>query len=125
MAAIDSSLQNYSLCPSGTPARCKFSLQPVVRGVVKELSGTITGKVTDSTGAPVEGAVVTATSGAGTGSSITLAEGSFKNWALLPGSYTLTVTDASGVARAVTSGTSSNLTVVAGGNTNAGVLVVQ
>jgi len=32
VAAIDSSLQNYSLCPSGTPARCKFSLQPVVRG---------------------------------------------------------------------------------------------
>lgn len=28
----DTSLQDYALCPSGTPARCKFSSQPVVRG---------------------------------------------------------------------------------------------
>ena len=103
----------------------QYRLKPVIRGVVKVLSGTITGVVTDASGAPLAGAVVTATSGAGTGSSITLTAGSFKAWALLPGTYTLSVTDASGATRPITAGTSAGLTVVANQNIDAGTLSVQ
>lgn len=103
----------------------QYRLKPVIRGVVKVLSGTITGIVRDASGAPVAGAIVTATSGAGTGSSITLADGTFKAWALLPGTYTLSVTDASGAARTLTAGTSTGLNVVANANTDAGTLTVQ
>lgn len=103
----------------------QYRLKPVIRGIVKVLSGTITGTVTDASGAPLTGAVVTATSSAGTGSSITLPDGTFKVWALLPGTYTLSVSDASGVARTIATGTSSGLSVVANQNTGAGTLQVQ
>jgi ubiquinone/menaquinone biosynthesis C-methylase UbiE len=32
VTVTDISLQNYAFCPSGTPARCKFTPKPVVRG---------------------------------------------------------------------------------------------
>ena len=101
-----------------------YRLKPVIKGVVKVLSGTITGTVKDATGALLAGAVVTATSSAGTSSSITLPDGSFKAWALLPGTYTLSVTDASGAVRPLTTGTSTGLNVFANANTDAGVLAV-
>jgi hypothetical protein len=102
-----------------------YRLQPVIKGVVKVLSGTITGTVTDAAGTPLVGAVVTATSSAGNSTSLTLPDGTFKIWTLLPGTYTLTVGDASGATRAVTAGTATNLAVQANQNTDAGTLKVQ
>lgn len=99
-----------------------YRLQPVVKGVVKVLSGTITGTITDAAGAPLGGAVVTATSGAGTSTGLTLPDGTFKIWTLLPGTYSLAISDASGVTRTVTTGTAANLTVQANQNTDAGTL---
>jgi len=63
--------------------------------------GTITGTVTDSTGAVVQGATITITN-EGTGESATLqttAAGDYTRPALLPGSYTVTV-EAQGFRRA-------------------------
>lgn len=73
-----------------------YQLKPVIPVVVEVLSGTVTGTVTDGTN-PLPGTVVTATYTAGTNYALgtvvntgtSLADGSFKIWALLPGTYTL------------------------------------
>src|SRR5262249_36527485 len=74
----------------------QYKLQPVIPAVVKVLAGTATGTVSDA-GGLVAGASVTAVYSAGTNytigtevnSTVTQTDGTFKLWALLPGTYTL------------------------------------
>lgn len=103
----------------------QYQLHPVIPATVKVLSGTVTGTVV-SNGAPVRGATITATptSGATTGNStMTLADGTFKVWALLPGTYTITAsfTDAGGTKTA----TKTGVVVTANQNTEIGTLMLQ
>lgn len=103
-----------------------YLLQPVIPGVLVELSGTITGTVSLA-GNPVEGALVTATYTAGTNypigtevnTSTTAADGSFKVWALKEGTYTLTATFTDSVP-ADYSGTVAGVNVVRVTNTDVG-----
>jgi len=73
----------------------EYHLQPVIPAVVQVLSGTITGKVVQGTNnKPVKGATVAAMDAAGAeaNSTMTLNDGTFKIWALMPGTYTLQIT---------------------------------
>lgn len=73
-----------------------YQLRPVVVGVVRVLSGTITGTATDGAG-PLWGTVVRAIYKAGphypidteVNSTTTIQDGRFKIWALMPGTYQL------------------------------------
>lgn len=116
---------SHSLTKTGAGA---YTLKPVVRGVVQVLSGTITGAVTDSSG-PVTNAVVTITPTGATPSStdpstLTLADGSFKMWGVMPGSYTVNVTFTPSGGTAET-GSAANETVTAGANTDAGTITLH
>ncbi len=81
----------------------QYRLKPVIPAVVKVLSGTISGTVSDGN-APIDGAEITAVYAAGNAyavgtevnNSISAADGAFKIWALLPGTYDLTVTSPTG-----------------------------
>jgi hypothetical protein len=74
----------------------QYRLQPVLKGVIKTLSGTITGTATDGTN-PLLNAHVTAIYEAGdsypigteVNTSSSMSDGGFTIWALLPGTYTL------------------------------------
>lgn len=109
----------------------KYILNPVIPVVVKNQSGVVTGLVTDGTN-PAAGAYVSAVYTAGTSypidsevnSSVTQADGTFKMWALLPGTYTLYVNytqPGTGVAFVATY---TGLEVTASGSANAGTIVV-
>ncbi|HEY0867675.1 MAG TPA: DUF4382 domain-containing protein [Fimbriimonas sp.] len=73
----------------------RYILRPTIKGVVKVLSGTVTGVVTDSAGAPLDNARVTAYLSSDlvnpVHSTSTLDDGRFKLWALMPGEYTLVI----------------------------------
>lgn len=112
----------------------KYHMQPVVPAVVKVLSGTITGMVTSGVapGGPLPAAVVAAVYEAGesypvgteVNTGVAVADGTFKIWALLPGTYTLNVTytdPATGAARTMTL---PGVVVAANQNTEVGALVV-
>lgn len=109
----------------------QYLMQPVVPGVVQVLSGTITGTVT-SGGNPVPGAVITATYTAGSSyaigtavnTSTSLADGTFKIWALLPGTYTVSASFTS-AANVTTTATTTGVIVTANQNTAAGALALQ
>lgn len=81
----------------------QYRLKPVIPAVVKVLSGTISGTIADANG-PVNGADIKAVYAAGSeyavgtevNNSISAADGAFKVWALLPGTYDLTVTSPTG-----------------------------
>lgn len=116
---------NHSLTQTGAGA---YMLKPVVRGTVQVLSGTITGTVTDASG-PVTNAVVTITPTGATPSStdpstLTLSDGTFKMWGVMPGSYTVNVTFTPSGGTAET-GSAANETVTAGANTDAGTITLQ
>lgn len=108
----------------------KYILKPVpnIVAVVKVLSGTVTGKVVNSSGAPIDGATVTATYTAGSNYALgtvvnttgTLSDGTFKIWALLPGTYTITATDSSG-----NSVVKTGVVVTANNNTVVGTLQIS
>lgn len=76
-----------------------YLLHPVIRATVMVQSGTVTGTASNTSGL-VQGAVVTATYVAGdeyplgtvVNSTSTLSDGTFKMWALLPGTYNFHVT---------------------------------
>jgi len=109
----------------------QYLLQPVIPAVVKVLSGTISGVVTSS-GNPVQGATVTATYTTGTNyplgtavnTGLSQADGSFKIWALLPGTYTVTAsfTDAGGTT---TTATQTGVVVTANADSSVGTLALQ
>lgn len=109
----------------------QYRLQPVIPAVVKVLSGTVTGTVTDGS-APLAGASVQATYTAGdryalgteVNTSTSQGNGNFKLWALLPGTYTLTVTYTDPNTSAVRTMTRTNVVVAANQNTPVGDLVV-
>jgi hypothetical protein len=125
-------LLDFNLCKSLIKlGNGNYKLQPVIPVVVKVLSGTVTGTVTRN-GSPQAGASVKATYTAGpnyaagteVNETFTLADGTFKVWALLPGTYTVTAsfTDASNVT---TTATATNVTVVAGSNADVGTLMLE
>lgn len=103
-----------------------YQMQPVIPCVVKVLSGTITGKVTQ-VGAPLARASVKAVYTAGdkyppgteVNTTFTLADGTFKIWALLPGTYDVAVTAPAGATT-----TKSGVVVTANQNTDIGTIVV-
>lgn len=114
---------NKSLIKTGNG---QYRLKPVIPAVVKVLSGTISGTVTDASG-PVNGAEIKAVYAAGSkyavgtevNTSISDTDGSFKVWALLPGTYDLTVTIPGGAALSKT-----GVVVAANQNTATGTLSV-
>lgn len=110
-----------------------YRLQPVIPAVIKVLSGTINGVVTDGTN-PLHNASVRATYTAGSSYAIgtvvnetaTLEDGMFKLWALLPGTYLLEVswTDPND-PNIVLTASLADVVVTAGQDTDAGVIVAQ
>lgn len=116
---------SHSLIQTGAGA---YTLKPVVRGVVQVLSGTITGTVVDKNG-PVTNAIVTITpTGAQPSSTdpstLTQADGTFKMWGVMPGSYTVNVTFTPTGGTAET-GSAANEVVAANANTAAGTITLQ
>jgi len=106
-----------------------YTLKPVVRGTVQVLSGTVTGTVTDS-GGPVQGAVVTLTPTGQAPSDtdptvLTLADGTFKFWGVMPGSYTVSVTFTPSGGGAAETGSEDSETVTAQQNTDAGTITIS
>jgi hypothetical protein len=104
----------------------QYRLQPVIPVVVKVLSGTITGTVTQG-GAPLDNADVRAVYAAGNNYAIgqevnttfTQDNGTFKIWALLPGTYNITVTAPGGATT-----TLNGVVVQANQNTGVGTIAV-
>jgi hypothetical protein len=96
------------------------------------LSGTATGVVSDANG-PVNDASVTATYTAGpnyaigtvVNSTVTMADGSFKLWALLPGTYTFTFSFTDPVTSVVETATVTDVTITANQSTNLGPILLQ
>lgn len=112
----------------------QYKLQPVIPAVVKVLSGTVSGTVTDATsGSPLVGATVTAAYTAGsayalgtdvnTGVSIS-PDGAFHIWALLPGTYTLTATYTDPGTGAVRTSARTGVIVAANQDTAVGALAL-
>ncbi len=119
---------NKSLVKQGNG---QYRLQPVIPAVVKVLSGTVSGTVT-SGGAPVKGADVTATYTAGSSyaagtqvnTSTTLSDGTFKVWALLPGTYTITVSYTDPATNTTKTATQTGVVVTANQNTDLGSIAL-
>lgn len=109
-----------------------YQLQPVIPAVVKVLSGTITGTVTNG-GVPVAGAEVTATYTAGSNYAIgtqvntasSQSDGTFKVWALLPGTYQLDVSYTDPITSATKTAQATGVVVTANQNTDAGTLALH
>jgi hypothetical protein len=75
------------------PGSTNYLLKPVIPAVVKVLSGTITGTVMlDSTTPAANATVEVSQAGVVANTSQTLADGAFKVWALLPGTYDVKIT---------------------------------
>lgn len=115
----------HSINKTGSGA---YHLKPVVRGVVEVLSGTITGTVKDADG-PVRGAVVSITPTGGTPSdtdpsTLTLADGTFKFWGVMPGSYTVNVSFTDPDTAVVETGSHSDAAVTATQNTEVGEITI-
>jgi len=110
----------------------QYRLQPVIPAVVKILSGTITGIASDGT-ATLTNAKVTATYTAGSsyplGSEVnttsSLADGTFKVWALLPGTYRLDLSYTNPTTSAITTATKSDVQVSANENTDVGSITLR
>ena len=128
--AISEILLDFSVKGSlVTTGSGKHILKPVpdIKAVVKTLSGTVSGTVVDALSAPVDGATVTATYTAGNNYPLgtvvnttgTLLDGTFKIWALLPGTYAITATGAG------TSATVLGVVVVADQNTPVGTMTLH
>ncbi|MBI3945680.1 MAG: DUF4382 domain-containing protein [Armatimonadetes bacterium] len=98
----------------------EYLLKPVIRGVVQELTGTISGVVTDFRGRPVKGARVAALlpDGSEANTALTQADGAFKLWALAPGTYTVEATFANKEAE------QEGVAVAAGADTAVGALAL-
>ncbi len=108
----------------------QYRLQPVIPAVVRVISGTISGTVADANG-PVQGAEVVAIYKEGSNypvdtevnSTVSLEDGTFKIWALLPGTYQLQAEHLSGDT--TLTATVDGVQVTAGQDTAVGTIVVQ
>lgn len=109
-----------------------YLFTPVIPAVLKVLSGTITGVATDGS-APLANAQVTAVYTEGTSypigtevnTSSTFSDGSFKIWALLPGTYTLNFSWTSADGTTTLSASVPGVVVSANQNTDVGTVVLQ
>jgi hypothetical protein len=107
-----------------------YQLQPVIPAVLMDMAGTVTGSATIND-LPVHGALVRAiyTAGphfaAGTevNTSSTAADGTFKVWALLEGTYTIEVTFTDDLLSNF-AGSVTGVNVTAGANTDVGTIVL-
>jgi hypothetical protein len=100
----------------------QYQMQPVIKGVVKVLSGTITGVVSIGD-TPVQGATVEAWLPGGTeavNSGVTQEDGTFKIWALLPETYELRVSYTDPDTSDAYEGTAADIAVDANANSDAG-----
>jgi hypothetical protein len=104
-----------------------YQLKPVVRGSVDVLSGTVTGAVQDENGI-VAGATVTLTPAGQSPSdtdpsTLTLADGTFKFWGVMPGTYDISVsfTPEGGTEE---TGSEAGEGVTANANTDAGTITI-
>ncbi len=110
----------------------QYTMQPVIPAVVKILSGTVTGSV-KSGGAAVQGATITATYTAGNNyavgtavnTSMSLADGTFKVWALLPGTYTVSASYTDPSTGTAKTASIAGVVVTANQNTDVGALALQ
>ncbi|MBW3638141.1 MAG: DUF4382 domain-containing protein [Armatimonadetes bacterium] len=93
-----------------------YRLQPVVKGVVKALSGTIT----DATGAPLGGCGGDRHFRRADKHRPNPSRWHFQNLDAVARNFSLTISDASGVTRTVTTGAAENLPVQANQNTGMG-----
>ncbi len=116
---------NHSVVQQGNGS---FTLKPVIRGSVQVLSGTVTGTVVDANG-PVQGATVTLTPTGQAPSStdpsvLTLSDGTFKVWGVMPGTYDISVsfTPSGGTAE---TGSEASQSVAANANTDAGTITIH
>jgi hypothetical protein len=116
---------NHSIVSTGSG---KFMLKPVVRGSVQVLSGTVTGTVVDGSGA-VQGATVTLTPSGQAPSAtdpsvLTLSDGTFKVWGVMPSTYDVNVTFTPSGGSAET-GSATNEAVTANANTDTGTITLS
>jgi hypothetical protein len=110
----------------------QYSLKPVIPAVVALRSGTVTGSVTDGSG-PIPGATIAAIYTAGdrypigteVNSAVSVADGTYKVWALLPGAYRIEAGYIDASTGSATSGMKEDVVVTAGANTDAGTITVQ
>jgi len=110
----------------------QYRLKPVIRGVVQTLSGTITGSVTDGTSS-LTNAKVTAvyesgpffSAGTEVATTASMPDGTFKFWALLPGTYTLNFTWTSSDGTITKTATLTGVVVDANQNTVAGTIALS
>lgn len=108
-----------------------YQLQPVIPATIITLSGTISGTVTNGV-LPLSNAKVMAIYTAGPNYSIgtevnasaTLADGTFKIWALLPGTYRLDVSWTDPVTQITHTAAVNDVSVIAGEDTAVGTIVV-
>ena len=107
-----------------------YKLKPVIPVVVKVLSGTITGMVHDSAGAVAPDTHVRAIyTGGGNypdtevNTNYTLDDGTFKLWALLPGTYTLEFSRT--VGETTETKTVEGVVVTANSNTDVGMVMLE
>jgi hypothetical protein len=109
----------------------QYRLKPVIPAVVKVMSGTVTGVVTLD-GNPVEGASIAAVYTAGTeyaldtevNNALTDANGEFKVWALMPGTYRIDVTWTDTNTTTDYAGSAADKVVTADVNTDAGTITL-
>jgi len=109
-----------------------YHLKPVIPAVIKIVSGTITGTVTDGTN-PLSGASITATYTAGTSYPIgtivnttsSLSDGTFKIWALKAGTYRLDFTWTDPIDPKVILTGTVNANVIANQDTAVGTVVLK
>jgi hypothetical protein len=110
----------------------RYRLQPVIPAVVKVLSGTITGSVNGPDGT-LANAQVSAVYTAGdkyplgteVNTSSTATDGTFKIWALLPGTYTLNYSYTDPQTNQVLAATQPGVVVTANQNTTAPTVTVS
>jgi len=110
----------------------QYRLQPVLVGVVKVQSGTVVGTATSDGVAPLQNATVTAVYEAGdsypvgteVNTSSSMADGGFKVWALLPGTYTLNFTWSNADATETRTATVTGVVVTANQETSVGTVTL-
>ncbi len=109
-----------------------YMLKPVIPCVVEILSGTITGVASNGT-ATLSGATISAKYTAGSSyalgtivnTSTSLTDGTFKVWALLPGTYELDLSYTNPTTSVVTTAVVTGVTVTANQNSSVGTVVLQ